>query len=170
MGRYRKVIVAALAVLVLAMAVLQVWLWKSPLVVMGSDEPKGELFDPQTAAGKAFMSLQQCAEQQKHLYECITAYRDKNGRLPADMNELINDIHEAKSFRSCPAGLSEYVVHFENYANPKTVLIEEKQNKHPTAFALWIRGYKPHVQTLGDGTIHLFADGKLATIQAKEND
>ncbi len=135
---------------------------------MGSDEPKGELFDPQTAAGKAFMSLQQCAEQQKHLYECITAYRDKNGRLPADMNELINDVHEAMSFRNCPAGLSEYVVHFENYANPKAVVIEEKQNKHPTAFALWIRGYKPHVQTLGDGTIHLFADGRLATIQAKE--
>jgi len=168
MGRYRKVIVAALAVLVLAMAVLQVWLWKSPLVVMGSDEPKGELFDPQTAAGKAFVSLQQCAEQQKHLYECIAAYRDKNGRLPADMNELINDVREAMSFRICPAGRSEYVVHFENYANPKAVLIEEKQNKHPTAFALWIRGYKPHVQTLGDGTIHLFADAKLVTMQAKK--
>lgn len=50
------------------------------------------------------------------------------------------------------------------------VLIEEKQNKHPTCFALWIRGYKPHVQTLGDGTIHLFADAQLVTIQAKKQD
>lgn len=169
MGRYRKLIVAALAVLVLAMVALQVWLWRSPLVVLGSDGPRGELFDPQTAAGRAFVSLQQCAEQQKHLYECIKAYKDQNGRLPADMNELINNVREAMSFRNCPAGLSEYVVHFENYANPKAVLIEEKQNKHPTAFALWIRGYKTHVQTLGDGTIHLFADAKLVTIQAKKD-
>jgi hypothetical protein len=165
MARYRKPVVVVLAV-----AGLQVWLWRSPLVVLGSDGPSGELFDPQTAAGRAFMSLQQCAEQQKHLYECITAYKDKNSRLPADMNELINDAREAMSFRNCPAGLSGYVVHFENYANPKAVLIEENQNKHPTTFALWIRGYKPQVQTMGDGTIHLFAGGQLATIQATEKD
>jgi hypothetical protein len=46
------------------------------------------------------------------------------------------------------------------------VLIEEKENKHRTAFKLWARGIKPRVQTMGDGTIHLFADGKLATINA----
>jgi len=50
------------------------------------------------------------------------------------------------------------------------VLIEEKQNKHPAAFALWIRGYMPHVQTLGDGNIQLFADAKQATIQARKQD
>jgi len=49
------------------------------------------------------------------------------------------------------------------------VLIEEAQNKHPTAFKLWIRAIKPCVQTMGDGTIHLFEGGKLATIQARKN-
>jgi len=56
------------------------------------------------------------------------------------------------------------VVHFENYGNPDAVLIEEAKNKHPTAFKLWIQGIHPQVQTTGDGTIRLFKDGKLATI------
>jgi len=48
------------------------------------------------------------------------------------------------------------------------VLIEEAKNKHPTAFRLWIQGIHPQVQTMGDGTIRLFKDGKLATINAKK--
>jgi hypothetical protein len=80
------------------------------------------------------------------------------------MDELIDEVHEAMAFDGCPAGLSGYVVHFEKYGKPDAVVIEEHENKHPTAFALWIRGYHPRVQTLGDGTVQLFADGKLATI------
>jgi hypothetical protein len=84
------------------------------------------------------------------------------------MDELINSVHEAMSFDDCPAGLSWYVVHFENYGNPDAVLIEEANNKHPTAFKLWIQGIHPQVQTMGNGTVRLFKDGKLATIDAKK--
>ncbi len=157
------------AVLVLAGIGLQVWLWKTPLVVIGRDKPGGTLFDGRTAAGRAFMSVQECGERQQDLYGCIRAFVEKNGRVPNDMNELINEVHEAMAFDDCPAALSGYVVHFENYGKPDAVVIEEHKNKHPTAFALWIRGYHPRVQTLGDGTVHLFADAKLATIPPEKD-
>lgn len=172
MKRHRKRIVLAVAlvaVLVLSYVGLQVWLWKSPLVVVGTGQPGGQLFDSRTAAGRVFDDVQECGEQQKDLYGCIEAYRDRNERLPADMDELINDIHEAMAFDDCPAGLAWYDVHFENYGKPDAVLIEEHENKHPTCLALWIRGYKPQVETMGNGTIHLFANGQLATIQAKRS-
>jgi hypothetical protein len=73
------------------------------------------------------------------------------------------------AFTNCPSDLTWYEVHFGNYGKPDAVLIEEAQNKHSTAFKLWIRGIKPCVQTMGNGTIHLFEDGKLATIQARKN-
>ena len=72
---------------------LQVWLWKSPLVVIGNT-PVGELFDARTAVGRVFMDVQACGEQQKNLYGCIEAYREKHGRLPNDMDELANSIYQ----------------------------------------------------------------------------
>ncbi|MBN2130581.1 MAG: hypothetical protein JW741_13855 [Sedimentisphaerales bacterium] len=155
MTRARKrIIVAAVIgiVLILSWGGVQLWLWQSPLVVISGDRPVGELFDSRTAVGRVFDDVQACGQQQKNLYGCIVAFKDKHGRVPKDMNELINDVHEAMSFRNCLVGLSPYVVHFENFGNPHAVLIEERQNKHRTALKLWLRGIKPRVQTFGDAT------------------
>ena len=164
-----KVAIGGIIILVLILGGLQLWLWKTPLVVLGSSTPGGELFDMNTAVGRVFAEVQECGDQQKNLFRCIEAYREKNGRLPDNMDELINDITESMAFRNCPSGRTWYEVHFENYGKPDAVLIEEAQNKHPTAFKLWIRGIKPCMQTMGDGTIHLFEGGKLATIRARKN-
>jgi hypothetical protein len=164
-----KVAIAGIIIPVLIVVGLLLWLWRTPLVVIGSGTPRGEIFDINTAVGRVFAEVQECAEQQKNLYRCIEAYREKNGRLPDNKDELINDIAETMSFTNCPSGLTWYEVHFENYGKPDAALIEEAQNKHPTALKLWIRGFKPCVQTMGDGTIHLFEGGKLATIQARKS-
>ena len=168
MARRKKIAIAIIALLILSIGGVQLWLWNSPLVVLGGDKPAGEIFDRQTAVGRVFAEVQECGEQQKHLYQCIEAYKGKHGRVPKDMNELINDIHNAMAFDRCPAGLTSYVVHFENFGNPRAVLIAERQIKHRTALKLWLRGIKPRVQTMGDGTVRLFEGGKIATIQAKK--
>ena len=164
-----KVAIGGIIIVVLILGGLQFWLWKTPLVVIGQGTPGGELFDMSTAAGRVFADVQECGEQQKNLYLCIEAYREKNSRLPENMDELINDVRESMAFLNCPSDRTGYKVHFENYGKPDAVFIEEAQNKHPTAFGLWARSIKPCVQTIGDGTIHLFEGGKLATIQARKN-
>ena len=164
-----QVVIAGIIILVLIWGGLQIWLWKTPLVVLGSSKPGGEIFDMNTAVGRVFVEVQECGEQQKGLFGYIEAYREKNGRLPGNMDELINDIPKSMSWTDCPSDLTWYEVHFENYGKPDAVFIEEAKNKHPTAFKLWIRGIKPCVQTMGDGTIHLFKDGKIATIQARKD-
>ena len=168
-----KIVIVGIIILVLIWGGLKLWLWKTPLVVLGlgSGTPGGEIFDMNTAVGRVFSELLECGQQQKNLYLYIEAYREKNDRLPDNMDELINDIPNSMSFRNCPSGRTWYEVHFENYGKPDAVFIEEARNKHPTAFKLWIRGVKPHVQTMGDGMVHLFEGGKIATIQAhKEKD
>lgn len=164
-----KVVIVSIIILLLIWGGLQLWLWKTPLVVLGSGTPKGEIFDMNTAVGRVFAEVQECGEQQKDLFGYIEAYREKNSRLPNNIDELINDIPKSMSKTRCPSKPTGYKVHFENYGKPDAVFIEEVQNKHPTAFKLWIRGIKPQVQTMGDGTIHLFKDGKVATIQARKN-
>lgn len=169
MKKSHKVVLAGIITLVFIRAGLQLWLWKTPLVVLGSGTPGGEIFDMNTDTGRVFAEVQECGQQQKNLYLYIEAYKEKNGRLPDKINELINDIPNSMSWTKCPSKPTGYVVHFENYDKTDMVFIEEAQNKHPTAFKLWIRGIKPCVQTMGDGTIHLFKGGKLATIQARKN-
>ena len=164
-----KVTIISIIILILIWGGLQLWLWKTPLVVLGSSKPGGEIFDMNTAVGRVFAEVQECGEQQKNLYLYIEAYREKNDRLPVNIDELINDIPNSMSWTKCPSKPTGYKLHFENYGKPEAVFIEEAENKHPTAFKLWIRGIKPRVQTMGDGTIHLFKDGKLATIQARKN-
>lgn len=164
-----KVIIISIIILLLIWGGLQLWLWKTPLVVLGSGMPKGEIFDMNTAVGLVFAELQECGEHQKNLYLYIEEYKNKNGRLPNNINELINDIPQSMSWTKCSSKPTGYEVHFENYGKPGVVFIEEVQNKHPTTFKLWISGIKPHVQTMGDGTVHLFEGGKLATIQARKN-
>jgi hypothetical protein len=165
-----KVAIVSIIILILIWCGLQLWLWKTPLVVLGLSKPGGEIFDMNTAVGRVFAEVQECGEQQKNLYLYIEAYKQKNGRLPHNMDELINDIPKSMSWTKCPSKPTGYVVHFENYDKPNAVFIEEAKNKHPTALKLWIRGIKPQVQTMGDGMIHLFKHGKLATIQARKNE
>ena len=164
-----KVAIIGTIILVLILVGLLHRLRSTPLIIMDSGGTRGDLFDMSTAVGRVFAEVQECGEQQKNLYQCIEEYREKNSRLPNNMDELINDINESMAFRNCPSDRTWYEVHFENYGRPDAVLIEEAQNKHPTAFGLWIRGIKQCVQTMGDGTIHLFEGGKLATIQARKN-
>ncbi len=169
MKRSKNLLIAGatvVALLALSLGGLKVWLDRSPLIVMGGGTPAGEIFDGQTAVGRVFADVQACGEHQKNLYQCIEVYQERAGRPPKDMDELINEVHEAMAFGDCPAELSWYVVHFENFGNPQAVLIEEAKNKHRTAVKLWARGIKPQVQTMGNGTVQLFADGKLATINA----
>ncbi len=163
-----KVAIAGIIILVLIWGGLQLWLWKTPLVVLGSNTLGGEIFDRNTAVNRVFDEVADCGHNQKNLYLNIEAYRNKNGRPPNNMDELINDIPTSMSMTKCPSKPTGYKVHFENYGKPDAVFIEEAKNKHPTAFKLWIRGIKPCVQTMGDGTIHLFEGGKLATIQARK--
>ena len=141
-----KVTAATIIIPVLIVAGLLLWLRRTPLVEIGSEmQPGGEIFDSSTAVGRVFDEVQRCGEQQKNLYQCIEAYRQKNGRLPDNMDELKNDVPETAAFTNCPSGLTWYEVHFENYGKRNAVLIEGAQNKHPTAFKLWIRGIKPQV-------------------------
>ena len=164
-----KIATVSIIILILIWGGLQLWLWKTPLVVLGSSTPGGEIFDMNTAVGRVFAEVQECGEQQKDLFGYIEAYREKNSRLPNNIDELINDIPKSMSWTKCPSKPTGYEVHFENYGKPNAVFIEEAKNMHSTAFKLWIRGIKPRVQTMGDGTIHLFEGGKLATIQAHKS-
>jgi hypothetical protein len=64
----------------------------------------------------------------------------------------------------CPACERGYALHQENYGNPRAVVIADQAEKHPTTFMWWFNGLNPHVQTMGDGTIHLFKGGKFLTM------
>ena len=162
-----KVIMSGIALPVLLFGALKGYLAANPLVAMGGDKPEGAIFDSQTQVGKAFDSASDCAHRQKGLYGYIEAYLDKHGQVPADLDTLINDDTGSMHFARCPLGHS-YVLHVENYGKPNMVFISETKQKHPTAFGLWVRGIRPCVQTMGDGTIHMFEGGKIATIQARK--
>ena len=163
-----KVIIIGIALPVLVFGTFNVYLAANPLIVMGGDKPEGAIFDSQSRVGKAFMSASDCAHRQKGLYGYIEAYIDKHGKVPANLDTLINDDTGSMHFIRCPLGPS-YVLHAENYGNPNAVFISESKHRHPTTFLLWARGIKPCVQTMGDGTIYLFNDGKITTIQAKKD-
>jgi len=102
-----KVAITGTIILVMILGGLLFWLWRTPLVVVGpAGTLRGELFDMSTTVGRVFAEVQECGEQQKNLYQCIEAYRKKNGRLPDNKDELINDIQESMAFRNCPSDLT----------------------------------------------------------------
>jgi hypothetical protein len=162
------VAISCMGVAVLILGASSVYLLMTPLVVIDGGRPAGDIFEPQTQVGRIFRSDSERAHKQKGLFSYIEAYRQKHGRVPDNMNALINDDVGSMSFTDCPLGHG-YVIHAENYGKAGAVLISESRNEHPTALKLWIRGIKPCVQTMGDGTIHMFEDGKVATIQARKN-
>jgi hypothetical protein len=163
-----KTIICTVVVAILLIGGLKIYLLLTPPVILGGSRPAGFIFDPNTKASRVFSSVSDCAEKQKGLYGYIEAYRTKHGKLPDNIETLINDDSGSMHFTTCPLG-SSYIIHPENYGNPKAVFISETQNKHSNTLSLWIRGIKPCVQTMGDGTIYMFEDGKLAKMNAKKN-
>lgn len=168
MKRTHVKLMVCIIVVVLLIGGLKIYLQLTPLVVLGNSRPTGIIFDPNTKASRVFSSVSDCAERQKGLYGYIEAYRTKHGKLPDSINTLINDDVGSMHFINCPLGFS-YSIYPENYGNPKAVFISEGRNKHSNTLSLWIRGIKPCVQTMRDGTIYMFKDGKLAKKNAKKN-
>jgi hypothetical protein len=161
-------VVICIIVVILLIGGLKIYLQLTPLVVLGNSRPAGIIFDPNTKASRVFSSISDCAERQKGLYGYIEAYRTKHGKLPDSTETLINDDVRSMHWIKCPLG-GFYSIYPENYGNPKAVFISEGHNKHSNTLSLWIRGIKPRVQTMGDGTIYMFKDGKVAKMNAKKN-
>ena len=168
MKRTRVKAIICIIVVILLIGALKIYLLLTPVVELGTDRPTGLIFDPNTKASRVFASVSDCAERQKGLYGYIEAYHKKHGKLPDSIETLINDDTGSMHFTTCPLG-SSYSIHTENYGNPNAVFISEDQNKHSNTLSLWIRGIKPRVQTMGDSTIYMFKDGKVAKINAKTN-
>ena len=119
--------------------------------------------------GPAWRSVETCAMYQKRLYQTIEHYKEEHGQFPDAIEDFRIDGSSAGSHWKCPASNSGYDISLENYGNPDAVIIAERSNKHSSTFMFWLRGLKPHVQTMGDGTIHLFEGGKLTTMVGSKN-
>ncbi len=152
----RKIIVAVLFTFIL-IGGLRVWVVNTPLNINSISDQK------------VFDSVSECAHNQKNMYLVFEDYLDKKGKPPVDINDLLN-FNMTSSFYYCTkvsadgTGLYVYKLYPDNYGNPKAVFIEESCNKHSNNFKFWFRGIKPEVKTMGDGSIHLFNDGQVATI------
>lgn len=122
--------------------------------------------------GAVFESASKCAHNQKNLYLSMKHYLETNDKLPDDIWDIQSTDNVPFLFFRCtlkdkyPNKNLSYKVFPENYGNPDKVLIAESTNKHKGTFMLWFRDIHPQVQTMGDGTIHLFKDKKVATIDA----
>ncbi len=106
---------------------------------------------------------------QKRLYQTIEYYKEEHGQFPDAIEDFKIDGFPAGQYWKCPTSKSGYDVFLENYGDPDAVVIAEKKNKHSTTFMFFLRGLKPHVQTMGDGTIHLFKGGKIMTMVGSKN-
>ena len=162
------IVISCIAAAVTVLGGLGVYLLMTPIVVLDGGKPGGDIFEPQTQVGRIFASVSECAHKQKGLFGYVEAYKEKHGQIPDSLKTLIDDDNRSMSWTHCPLG-HLYVIHPENYGKPNAVFISESRNEHPSALKLWLRGIKPCVQTMGEGTIHMFEDGKVATIQARKN-
>lgn len=117
---------------------------------------------PVNLEGPQWDSIEKCAENQKNLYQSIAWELREKGKLPGP--DFLVRGFPARATWHCPACGRGYALHPENYGKRDAVVIADEQNRHPTTFLWWFRGLHPHVQTMGDGTIHLFRGGKLLTM------
>ena len=123
-----------------------------------------------------FDSVSDCATNQQGLYGYIEARYGKGAALPNDPDQILrtlfNEKHMSLKFTACPCGTETeaiaYIIHPAAYGDRDAVFIEDSQNKHPTTFWLWYRGVHPRVQTMGDGRVQIFKDGKIATLNADQ--
>ncbi len=121
-------------------------------------------YTPVHLDGAVSESIDKCATHQKRLYQTIQYYVHENDRLPENLDEFKIKGFPATMYWRCSATERGYNVFLENYGDPQKVVISDQVNKHPTTFKLWFRGYQARVQTMGDGTIHLYKGGKLMTM------
>lgn len=143
----KKAIIAALFVIVIALG-LRVW----------------ASYWPFQLGGPEWDSIEKCATNQSYLYQSLEYYVAEHGRIPDRLEEFKIRDFPATAVWECPATHKGYDLFLENYGNPKAVLIADKGNRHPTTLMYWLRGLNPNVQTMGDGTIHLFKGGKIMTM------
>jgi len=164
----RAVEIALVTLGVGVVAGVAVWLWimRTPLFVLGPGGPAGRMFDANTPEGRLFHSVVECADRQKDLYLYIDAYVQKHGRVPADLDALLEDHPMTVKIFGCPSG-GPYAIHLENFGDPNAVVIEEPPDAHPNTVRLWMQGIRPQVRTMGDGTVHMFNQPNLATVRAK---
>lgn len=124
-----------------------------------------------------FASVSECAVNQQRLYEYIEAQYGKGAKLTNTPDQIIqtlfNEQHMGLIFTACPRGTENegiaYTIHPAAYGNRDAVFIEDSKDKHPTTFWLWYRGVHPKVQTMGDGRVQIFKDGKIATLNADQS-
>lgn len=121
---------------------------------------------PVKLEGIEWQSIEKCAENQKKLYQSIEWFVRENGDLPTQDFEIRG--FPARDMWKCPISEQGYTIRVENYGNPQAVIIADEQDKHPTTLMWWLRGLHPNVQTMGDGTIQLFKDGKVLTMVGSE--
>ena len=123
-----------------------------------------------------FDSVSECAVNQQGLYGFIETQYGKGAKLPNDPEQIMQILyskqHMKLSFSVCPCGTENegiaYIIHPAAYGNRDAVFIEDSKDKHPTTFWLWYRGVHPKVQTMGDGRVQIFKDGKIATLNADQ--
>ena len=119
---------------------------------------------PVKLEGDAWSSIEACAENQKKLYQSLDYHLHEYGQLPASADDFKIKGFPAAGIWTCPAFKRGYVVRVGNYGDPGAVVISDEQGRHPTTFMWRARGLEPLVQTMGDGTIHMFKGGKVLTM------
>lgn len=117
---------------------------------------------PVKLEGPEWQSIEKCGGNQARLYQSMAGYLRENGKLP-DRDFLVGSF-PARFKWECPACGKGYLIHPENLGKRHAAVITDEQNRHPTTFLWWSRGLHPRVQTMGDGTIHLFEGGKILTM------
>ncbi len=162
-----KVVIALSLIILLTVIGLKIWFSNTPLH-LNFDNPN----DPVV---KVYNSVAECAVAQQQVYLVFEEYQQSFDEPPSDIWDLVNKINHTNRIYVCPAAgkqdhnLYTYKLYPENYGKSNAVLIEESRNAHANCFELWIRGIKPCVKTMGDGTIHLFNDGQVVTMQVHDS-
>jgi hypothetical protein len=163
----RIIAIAIPIIILLIVGGLKVWFSNTPLH-LNFDNPN----DPVV---KVYNSVTECGLAQKQVYLVFEEYQQTFDEPPSDIWDLVNKINHTNRIYVCPAadeheaGQYTYKLYPENYGNANAVFIEESRNAHANCFTLWLRGIKPCVKTMGDGTIQQFKNGQVATMQVHDN-
>ncbi len=155
-----RIALSSIIVVVLFFVGLKFYLFWTPVDVLN-------LFESDSASGRAVQDVYDCAHHQRNLLGYIIAFKNEVGRPPQSLEELINHDTGAMAFDKCLLG-PDYEYLPENYGKPDAVLIRERATKHDGTLYLWLHGLRPRVETTGDGTVHLFEDSDLITLPPKE--
>ena len=151
--RYKRITIIAASFVVL-FAGVKIWAAYIPFDVNGPE----------------FHSISTCAHHQKLLYQALECHLTEDGHLPENASSFKIRGHSAANRWRCPETESGYELFLENYGDPNAVLITDRKNNHSGKLTWWLKGLTPRVETMGDGTVRLFEDGKFSVIRASKND